>query len=160
MTRGKVMSILWFPAFLAVLVPVTIQVVFHRSPPHKLPVRSASGDGGPGIFFLVFPLMMAGAITTIVLLRRPTWGIGRRAAVVVGVGAVTAVSAWLAAVGLHVLPDKPLLLAYAFVLTQLASAPSIAGADGAPRASQQLAGDVLLEHGIEVAQHAELAKDH
>ena len=91
----------------------------------------ASGDGGIGIFFLVFPVMMAGAITTIVLLRRPTWGVGRRVALVAGVGAVSAVGAYRTAVGLQLLPGKPVLLAYTFLLTQLVSAQNIARADRA-----------------------------
>jgi hypothetical protein len=79
----------------------------------------ASGDAGTGIFFFVFPLMMAGLIAAIVLLQLPTWGIGRRAIFVVGVGAAGALAEYLAVVGLHVLPGKPLLLLYAFVLTQV-----------------------------------------
>jgi hypothetical protein len=78
-----------------------------------------SGDGGTGLFFFVFPLMMAGLIAAIVLLQVPTWGIGRRAIFVVGVGAVGAMAEYLAVVGLHVLPGKPLLLVYAFLLTQV-----------------------------------------
>ena len=75
--------------------------------------------------------MMAGAITTIVLLRRPTWGVGRRVALVAGVGAVSAVGAYHTAVGLQLLPGKPVLLAYTFLLTQLVSAQNIARADRA-----------------------------
>jgi hypothetical protein len=78
----------------------------------------ASGFGGIGIFFLVFPVMMAGAMTTIVLLRRPSWGMGRRVVLVAVVGAVSALGAYLTAVGLELLPGKPALLAYAFLLTQ------------------------------------------
>ena len=135
MTRRKAMSIVWLPALLAIFVPATILALFHQPLRHavhgsEIAVRSASDDGGPGIFFLVFPLMMAGAIIAIVVKLRPTWGIGRRAALVAGVGAVTAVAAWLAAVGLDIVPRKPLLLAYAFLLTQLASVPSIAEALG------------------------------
>ena len=78
-----------------------------------------SGDGGTGIFFFVFPLMMTGLITAIVLLQLPTWGVGRRVSFVVGVGAMGALATYLTAVGLDVLPDNPLLLAYAFVLTQV-----------------------------------------
>ena len=82
-------------------------------------VPLASGDAGTGIFFFVFPLMMAGLITAIVLLQLPTWGIGRRVIVVAAVGAIGALAAYLTAVELHVLPGKPLLLAYAFLLTQV-----------------------------------------
>lgn len=79
----------------------------------------ASGDAGTGIFFFVFPLMMAGLIAAIVLLQLPTWRIGRRAIFVVGVGAVSALAEYLTVVGLHVLPGKPLLLVYAFLLTEV-----------------------------------------
>jgi hypothetical protein len=79
----------------------------------------ASGDAGTGIFFFVFPLMMAGLIAAIVLLQLPTWEIGRRAIFVVGVGAVSALAEYFSVVGLHVLPGKPLLLVYAFLVTQV-----------------------------------------
>jgi len=82
-------------------------------------VPLASRDGGTGIFFFVFPLMMAGLITAIVLVQLPAWGIGRRMTVVAVVGAVGALASYCAAVGFHVLPAKPLLLAYAFLLTQV-----------------------------------------
>jgi hypothetical protein len=82
-------------------------------------VPLASGDGGTGIFFFVFPLMMAGLITAIVLLQLPTWGIGRRVVVVAAVGAISSAAAYLTAVELHVVPGKVLLLAYAFLLTQV-----------------------------------------
>jgi hypothetical protein len=72
---------------------------------------------------------MAGAISTIVLLRRPTWGIGRRLVLVAGVGAFAALAAYLTAVGLQLLPGEPTLLVYAFLLTQLAGAQSIAERD-------------------------------
>lgn len=82
-------------------------------------VPLASRDGGTGIFFFVFPLMMAGLITAIVLVQLPGWGIGRRLTVVAAVGAVGALASYFTAVGLHVLPGRPLLLAYAFLLTQV-----------------------------------------
>jgi hypothetical protein len=89
------------------------------APPAVDLVPLASGDGGTGIFFFVFPLMMTGLITAIVLLQLPTWGVGPRVSFVIGVGAVGALATYLTAVGLDVLPAKPLLLAYAFVLTQV-----------------------------------------
>lgn len=89
------------------------------APPVVDVVPLASGDGGTGIFFFVFPLMMTGLITAIVLLQLPTWGVGRRVSFVVGVGVVGALATYLTAVGLDVLPAKPLLLAYAFLLTQV-----------------------------------------
>jgi hypothetical protein len=92
----------------------------HRPPSTVVDVLPlAPGDAGTGIFFFVFPLMMAGLIAAIVLLQLPTWGIGRRAIFVVVVGAVAALAEYLSAVGLHVLPGKPLLLVYAFLLTQV-----------------------------------------
>jgi hypothetical protein len=90
-----------------------------QPPPVVDLVSLTSGDGGTGIFFFVFPLMMAGLITAIVLLQLPAWGIGRRVTVVAVVGAIGALAAYLTAVELHVLPGKPLLLAYAFLLTQV-----------------------------------------
>jgi hypothetical protein len=79
----------------------------------------APGDAGTGIFFFVFPLMMAGLIAAIVLLQLPTWEIGRRVIFVVGVGAVSALAEYFSVVALHVLPGKPLLLVYAFLVTQV-----------------------------------------
>ena len=82
-------------------------------------VPLASGDGGTGLFFFVFPLMMAGLITAILLLQLPAWGIDRRVSVVAAVGAVGAAATYLTTIELHVLPDKPLLLLYAFLVTQV-----------------------------------------
>jgi hypothetical protein len=90
-----------------------------QAPPVVDLVPLASGDGGTGIFFFMFPLMMAGLITAIVLLQVPAWGMGRRMIAVAAVGAVGALATYLTAVGLDVLPGKPLLLAYAFLLTQV-----------------------------------------
>jgi hypothetical protein len=207
----RVASILWFPVFFAIVLPLTFQLAFHQPTPHKMPIAAvgttdqvslvtsgldrvrpggfevrrspsaatataavrdrtaaaayvagstgtvyvaraasairasylqgvfariaaetgaqppavvdlvplASGDGGTGIFFFVFPLMMAGLITAIVLLQLPTWGIGRRLVAVAAVGAIGSAAAYLTAVELHVLPDKPLLLIYAFLVTQV-----------------------------------------
>jgi hypothetical protein len=63
--------------------------------------------------------MMTGVITAIVLLQLPAWPIGRRVAAVAGVGAVGTLAAYLTAVSLDILPGKPLLLAYSFLLTQV-----------------------------------------
>jgi hypothetical protein len=89
------------------------------SPPRlvdTVPLRS--GDGGLGVFFFVFPLMMTGVVTAIVLLQLP-WEIHRRVAVVVVIGVIGALATYVTAVGLKALPGKPLLLLYAFVLTQV-----------------------------------------
>ena len=98
----RIISILWLPACVVVLLSVAARV-----------------------FVLVFPLMMAGVITAIVLLQRPTWGIGRRVVLVAGVGAIVASATFFTAVGLQVLPAQPVLLVSAFALTQLASLPSV-----------------------------------
>ena len=91
-----------------------------RTPPQTVDlVPLAAGDSGTGIFFFVFPLMMSGLIAAMALQQLPTWGIGRRAVTVAAVGAIGAVATYLTAVGLNVLPDKPLLLVYAFLLTQV-----------------------------------------
>ncbi len=82
-------------------------------------VPVAAGDGGTGIFFVVFPLMMTGVITAIVLMQLPGWPVGRRVAAVAAVGAVGTAATYLTAVSLNVLPDKPVLLVYAFLLTQV-----------------------------------------
>jgi hypothetical protein len=209
--RQRVASILWFPVFFAIVLPLTFEAAFHQPTPHNIPIAVvgtpgqvklvtgelnrvrrggfdvrqsgsaaaattavrdrtdaaayvagstgtvyvaraasairtsylqgvftriaaetgnqpppvvdlvplASGDGGTGIFFFVFPLMMAGLITAIVLQQLPTWGFGQRVMAVAVVGAIGSLTAYLTAVELHVLPGKPLLLAYALLLTQV-----------------------------------------
>jgi hypothetical protein len=98
----------------------TLAIDASKPPPRLVDVvPSLSGNGTTAIFFFAFPLMMIGLITSIVLLQLPGWGIGRRVSVVVGVGAIGALTAYLTAVWFDVLPGKPLLLVYAFVLTQV-----------------------------------------
>jgi hypothetical protein len=211
-TWRRIVSILWFPLFFAIALPVTFEAVYHQPQPHNVPIAVvgtarqvslttgelhhvdpggfdvrplpsaaaaaaavrgrraaaayvdrgpvatvylaraaapirasylqgvftriagrtghqppavidlvplAAGDGGTGVFFFVFPLMMTGAITAIVLLQLPTWPIGRRAAAVATAGAVGTLATYLTAVSLDILPAKPLLLGYAFLLTQV-----------------------------------------
>jgi hypothetical protein len=211
-TRRKIASILWFPVFFAIALPVAFEVALHQPQPHNLPIAVvgsasqvsltagelhsvsaggftvrrlpsaaattaavrdrqvaaayvddgpapavylaraaapsrasylqavfariagqagrqpppvvdlvplAAGDGGIGIFFFVFPLMMTGLITAIVLLQLPGWPISRRVVTVAAVGAVGTIATYLTVVSLDILPGKPLLLAYAFLLTQV-----------------------------------------
>jgi hypothetical protein len=78
------------------------------------------GDTGAGIFFFVFPMMMVGVITVIVLLQRAgSWSIGERMFAVAGAGAVGASTAYLTAMSLNVLPEKPILLLVAFLLSMI-----------------------------------------
>jgi hypothetical protein len=98
----------------------TIAIKAGTQPPRTVDlVPLASGDGGNATFFFVFPLMMIGLITSIVLLQLPLWGIGRRVAAVGAVGALGALVAYLTVDALHALPTKPLLFVYAFLLTQV-----------------------------------------
>lgn len=91
-----------------------------RQPPLMVDlIPTAPGDGGAGVFFVVFPLMMAALIPAIVLLQLPTWRIWRRIVMVAGVGAIATTATYLTAVILDVLPARPLLLVYAFLLTQV-----------------------------------------
>jgi hypothetical protein len=77
-----------------------------------------SGDSGAGVFFFVFPMMMVGVITVIVLLQRAgTWRIGERMFAVAGAGALGATTAYLTATQLNVLPEKPVLLLVALLLS-------------------------------------------
>lgn len=91
----------------------------HQPPPVVDLVPPAAGDGGTGVFFIVFPLMMTGLITAIVLLQLPAWRIWRRVAAVAVVGAIGTAATYLTATSLSIVPDKPLLLVYAFLLTQV-----------------------------------------
>jgi len=67
----------------------------------------------------MFPMMMIGLIRAVVLLQAPTWRIAQRVRTVVAVGIVGALAGFFTAVGLKVVPDKPLLLLYAFLATQV-----------------------------------------
>jgi hypothetical protein len=97
-----------------------IAAVAHRQPPSVVDlVPLAAGGGGTGIFFVVFLLMMTGGITAIVLPQLPAWRIGRRVAAVAAVGAIGTIATYLTAVSLNILPGQPLLLAYAFVFSQV-----------------------------------------
>lgn len=91
------------------------------SPPELVdlvPLRS--GDSGNAVFFFVFPMLMVGIITVLVLLQRAqTWSIERRALAVAGMGAVGAAAAYITVVSLDALPNKPALLFYAFFTSQV-----------------------------------------
>lgn len=93
----------------------------HQAPPRLVDlVPLLSGDSGTGIFFFAFPMMMVGVITVLVLLQKaPTWSIEQRSLSVIGAGAVGALTAYVTSVNLDVLPNKPLLLLSAFVLSQV-----------------------------------------
>jgi hypothetical protein len=93
-----------------------------RTPPPQLvdvvPLRP--GDSGNAVFFFVFPMLMVGIITVLVLLQRAqTWSIEHRSLAVVGMGAVGAAAAYITVVNLNALPNKPALLLYAFFLSQV-----------------------------------------
>jgi len=123
-------SILWLPAGFAILLSATLQVALHRATSHKPPVGGVRGHGGARIFFLVLPLMMAGVISASILVKRPTWGIGRRVVLVAAVGGVVALGAYFTAVGLHVLPGKPVLLACELLeLRRIRARPKSPGSD-------------------------------
>jgi len=91
------------------------------SPPQLVDVVPLlPGDSGNAVFFFVFPMLMVGIITVLVLLQRAQkWSIEHRALAVVGMGAVGAVAAYVTVVNLNALPDKPALLLYAFFLSQV-----------------------------------------
>jgi hypothetical protein len=91
------------------------------SPPELVDlVPLLPGDSGTGIFFFVFPLMMVGVIAVLVLLQRaPTWSIERRAVAVVAVGVVGATTAYITVNLLDVLPNKPVLFLYGFLISQV-----------------------------------------
>jgi hypothetical protein len=78
------------------------------------------GDSGNAVFFFVFPMLMVGIITVLVLLQRAqTWPIERRVLAVAGMGAVGAAAAYITVVSLNALPSNPALLFYAFFLSQV-----------------------------------------
>jgi hypothetical protein len=92
------------------------------TPPPQLvdvvPLRP--GDSGNGTFFFVFPMLMVGVITVLVLLQRAsTWSIERRMLAVLAMGTVGATTAFITVVSLNVLPDKLALLFYALFLSQV-----------------------------------------
>ena len=75
---------------------------------------------GRGTFFFVFPMLMVGIITVLVLLQRASTAPSERRVLAVAVmGAVGATTAYITVNSLNVLPDKPVLLLYAFFLSQI-----------------------------------------
>ncbi len=98
-----------------------IAVETRTSPPQLVDlVPLLPGDSNAGVLFFMFPMMLVGVITVLVLLQRaPTWSIQSRMVAVVAMGAVGAVTAYITVVNLNVLPDKPVLLLYAFFLSQI-----------------------------------------
>jgi hypothetical protein len=93
----------------------------HSPPPQMVDlVPLLSGDSGTGIFFFGFPMVMVGVITVLVLLQRaPTWSIERRMGAVAAMGALGAVTAYITAITLNVLPNDILLLLVGFILSQI-----------------------------------------
>jgi uncharacterized phage infection (PIP) family protein YhgE len=65
-------------------------------------------------------MMLVGLVTVLVLLQRASaWSVGRRMLAVAVTGAVGATTAYVTVTRLSVLPDKPVLLLYAFFLSQI-----------------------------------------
>jgi hypothetical protein len=78
------------------------------------------GDSGNGVFFFVFSMLLVIIVTVLVLLQRAAaWSLGRRMLAVAVVGAVAATSAYVTVDRLQALPAKPVLLFYAFFLSQV-----------------------------------------
>jgi hypothetical protein len=78
------------------------------------------GDSGNGVFFFVFPMLLVSLVTVLVLSQRASaWSTARRMAAVAMMGAVAATTAYVTVTSLSVLPDKPVLLLYAFFLSQV-----------------------------------------
>jgi ABC-2 family transporter len=93
-----------------------------RAPPPLLVdvVPLLSGDSGNGAFFFVFTMLLVALVTVLVLLQRASaWSIGRRMLAVAVIGAVGATTAYFTVDRLRVLPDKPVLLFYAFFVSQV-----------------------------------------
>jgi hypothetical protein len=82
-------------------------------------VPAAKGDvSGVGLFFYAMPLLLVGMITSIVLLQAVTWTARKKAAAIAATGASASLIAYTVAVSMDVLPAEPILIIYAFVLTQ------------------------------------------
>lgn len=82
-------------------------------------VPAAKGDvSGVGLFFYALPVLLVGLITSIVLLHAVTWTPWRKSAAIAATGAFTSVFGYAVAVAMDVLPSRPVLLLYAFLLTQ------------------------------------------
>jgi hypothetical protein len=98
-----------------------IAVESRTAPPQLVDlVPLLPGDSNAGVFFFMFPMMMIGVISVLVFLQRaPAWLIGRRVVGIAAMGALGAVVAYLTSVNLNVLPDKPVLLLYAFLVSQV-----------------------------------------
>jgi hypothetical protein len=91
-----------------------------RGPPTVTDVvpRRAQDATGNAAMFWGLPLLVVGFITSILLLQLATWSLARKAGVIAVVGALSSASVFAIATGMDVLPAKPLLLLYGFVLTQ------------------------------------------
>jgi hypothetical protein len=80
---------------------------------------TASGDvSGVSLFFYGLPLLLVGLITSIVLLQLGMWPLSRKLVAIAATGGFTAMTTFLVAIGLDVVPNDPRLLLYGFMLTQ------------------------------------------
>lgn len=82
-------------------------------------VPAAKGDAsGVGLFFYAMPLLLVGMITSIVLLQAVTWTAHKKAAAIAATGVCASLTVYAVAVSMDVLPAEPILIIYAFLLTQ------------------------------------------
>ena len=91
-----------------------------RGPPTVTDVvpRLTPDATGNAAMFWGLPLLVVGFIASILLLQFATWSLARRAGVIAVVGALSSAAVFAIATGMDVLPVRPLLLGYGFVLTQ------------------------------------------
>jgi hypothetical protein len=91
-----------------------------RGPPTVTDVTPRRGQDvtGNAAMFWGLPLLVVGFIISILLLQFATWSLTRKAAAIAVVGALSSAAIFAIATGMDVLPAKPLLLVYGFVLTQ------------------------------------------
>lgn len=83
-------------------------------------VPAAKGDvSGVGLFFYAMPLLLVGMITSIVLLQAVTWTARKKAASIAATGAFASVFIYVVAAAIDVVPSQPVLMVYAFLLTQV-----------------------------------------
>lgn len=80
-----------------------------------LPAGDASGVG---LFFWALPNLLVGLITSIVLLQFGPWPLYKKITTIAATGAFSAIFSYILGLSFDIIPHAPLLMLFAFMLTQ------------------------------------------